>query len=93
MILFKWIFNKISHEIMRILLRAMNPVLYLFSQITLLLMVLTWTSIQNPINITPILGICKTNCTILLMDTELMGGLQHTREGDDPQNLKVFPKK
>ena len=60
LILFKWIIKNFSHRIIRILLRTMTPVFDLFFYIKLLLVVLTWPTIQHPINIKFILVIWTT---------------------------------
>ena len=44
----KWVLQHISHSIMRILLRIMSPILILLFHITLLLVVLTWITVQYP---------------------------------------------
>ena len=55
-------------------------------------MVLTCTSIQYPIKITSTLIIWTTNCLILTMDAELMGGNRRTIEGHNSLCLWDFPK-
>ena len=57
MVLLKWVLYNVSHVIMRILLRFMSPILNLLLPITLLFVVLTWTTIRYPIKITSILDI------------------------------------
>ena len=49
----------------------MTPILNLFFYVTLLLMVLTWSTIKYLVKFTYILGIWETNCLILMMDMEL----------------------
>ena len=74
LVLLDWSLKNVSHRIMRILLRYTTPVLDLSFYITLLLMVLTWTAIQYPINIKSNLGIWTTNYLIPPMGAELIGG-------------------
>ena len=73
LILFKFFLHNISHVIIMILLRMMPHILNLFLHVILLLMVLTWPSIQYPINITSILGIRETNFIIPPSETEFIG--------------------
>ena len=71
LILFTWVLHNIWHGIKKILLRVMTPILNLFFYVTLLLMVLTWSTIKYLVKFTYILGIWETNCLILMMDMEL----------------------
>ena len=68
MVLLKWVLYNVSHVIMRILLRVMSPILNLLLPITLLFVVLTWTTIQYPIKITFILDIWAKNCLVPSID-------------------------
>ena len=55
-------------------------------------MILTWTTIQNSINISSILGIWTTNFLIPPTEAELMGGHIRMREGHEYLCLSAFPK-
>ena len=79
LVLLKCYLNNISHGIMRTLLRIFL-VLDLLLYITLLVMVLTWPSVQYPINVASIIGIWTINCLIPPTDVELMGGHRRTSE-------------
>ena len=58
----------------------------------LIIMVLIWTSIKYPINISSILGIWTINCLIPPMDAELMDGHIRTRDVYDLLYLMDFHK-
>ena len=90
LILLKWVLHNISHEIMITLLRVMYPILNLFLQIKLSFMVLTWTAINYHINIKSILRIWER---IMPHTTNRRGGRIWTKEGENPQHLRLLPEK
>ena len=77
---------------MRTLLRIFSPILKVLLHVTLLTMVLTWTTIQYPINITYILKFFTIKCLIPPTDAELMGRHRPTREKHTSLLIGDFPK-
>ena len=78
-----WSRNNTANGIMRTLLRIFPPILKLLFHLTLLIVFLTWPTIQYPIKVAFILGIWTINCLIPPIDAELVGRHRRIREGHD----------